>query len=169
MNLPVAQLEAMMSRGFLKDSRDFGQYVRRRRKEAGLRQTDLAEAAGVSYRYVLELEAGKETAQIGKALRILDVLGTRLIAVPGDADGRAGESGARAEAVAGGAAGEEEPAAGTVLRGMSEPAGAPFEGFPTGGALPKDNPKAGHRPLPARRAGAAPARDDDDDLEVEAE
>lgn len=67
-----------MSRLLLTNSRSFGTYVRQRRKEAGLRQTDLAASANVSYRFVLDLEAGKESCQLGRALRVLDILGVRL-------------------------------------------------------------------------------------------
>jgi transcriptional regulator with XRE-family HTH domain len=43
-----------------------------------LRQTDLAASAGVSYRFVLDLESGKESCQLGRSLRVLDILGARL-------------------------------------------------------------------------------------------
>lgn len=68
----------VVSRRPLTDGRSFGAYVRQRRKEAGLRQTDLAASAGVGYRFVLDLEAGKESCQLGRALRVLDILGARL-------------------------------------------------------------------------------------------
>lgn len=60
------------------DARSVGECVRNRRKQLGLRQTDLAAAAGVSYRFVLDLEAGKESCQLGKVLRVLDMLGVRV-------------------------------------------------------------------------------------------
>ena len=58
--------------------KDIGQIVRTERKAQGLRQDQLAAAAGVGVRFLAELEAGKPTAQIGKALAVLDTLGCRL-------------------------------------------------------------------------------------------
>lgn len=54
---------------------EIGNIVRTARKAAGLRQYELAGAAGVGLRFVVELEAGKSTAQIGKALQVLRALG----------------------------------------------------------------------------------------------
>ncbi|MBS7671622.1 helix-turn-helix transcriptional regulator [Croceicoccus gelatinilyticus] len=55
-----------------------GQIIRDERKEMGLRQDELAAAAGVGTRFIVELEAGKETAQIGKVLTVLSALGCNL-------------------------------------------------------------------------------------------
>lgn len=58
--------------------------VRNERKRAGLRQNELAGAAGVGTRFIVELEAGKPTLQVGKLLRVLDTLGIRVaLAWPG--------------------------------------------------------------------------------------
>ena len=54
---------------------DIGDIVRKTRKAAGLRQDELAGTAGVGLRFIVDLEAGKPTAQIGKALRVLTALG----------------------------------------------------------------------------------------------
>ena len=54
---------------------DIGRIVRTTRKAAGLRQDELAGAAGVGLRFLVELERGKPTAQIGKALQVLQALG----------------------------------------------------------------------------------------------
>lgn len=61
---------------------DIGRIVRSARKAAGLRQYELAGAAGVGLRFVVELEAGKPTAQIGKTLQVLHALGCSLDIVP---------------------------------------------------------------------------------------
>ena len=45
------------------------------RKAQGLRQDELAAAANVGVRFLIELEAGKETAQIGKTMAVLAALG----------------------------------------------------------------------------------------------
>jgi y4mF family transcriptional regulator len=54
---------------------DIGALVRTVRKAQGLRQDELAGAAGVGLRFIVELEAGKPTAQIGKTLQVLAALG----------------------------------------------------------------------------------------------
>jgi len=57
---------------------EMGKFVREVRREAGLTQAQLAGAAGVGVRFVIELEAGKPTAQIGKALHVLALLGCKV-------------------------------------------------------------------------------------------
>ncbi|MBL8857430.1 MAG: helix-turn-helix transcriptional regulator [Planctomycetes bacterium] len=57
---------------------DLGALVRSVRKSQNLRQDELAGAAGVGLRFVVDLEAGKPTAQIGKALQVLAALGCSL-------------------------------------------------------------------------------------------
>lgn len=52
----------------------FGEAVRRFRKRRGLTQQQVADMAGCSLMYVSNLERGKATAELGIALRILDVL-----------------------------------------------------------------------------------------------
>ena len=52
-----------------------GAAIRHARRELGLRQDQLAAAANVGVRFIVDLEAGKPTAQIGKALAVLDALG----------------------------------------------------------------------------------------------
>lgn len=55
-----------------------GETVRQERKEIGLRQDELAAAAGVGTRFIVDLEAGKETAEIGKVMKVLQALGCDL-------------------------------------------------------------------------------------------
>jgi len=57
---------------------EIGDIVRAARKAAGLRQDEVAGAAGVGLRFIVDLEAGKPTAQIGKALQVLAALGCSL-------------------------------------------------------------------------------------------
>lgn len=56
-------------------STTFGPVITERRRALGLRQQDLAELAGVSIRFVGELEHGKQTARLDKLQAVLDVLG----------------------------------------------------------------------------------------------
>lgn len=57
---------------------EIGAIVRSVREAQKLRQDELAGAAGVGVRFVVDLEAGKSTAQIGKALQVLQTLGCAL-------------------------------------------------------------------------------------------
>ncbi len=52
-----------------------GSTIRERRRELGLRQAELAELAGVSTRFVGELEHGKQTAQLDKFQAVVNALG----------------------------------------------------------------------------------------------
>ncbi|MGE3832138.1 MAG: helix-turn-helix transcriptional regulator [Parvibaculaceae bacterium] len=62
---------------------EIGEIVRKTRKASGLRQDELAGAAGVGLRFIVDLEAGKPTAQIGKTLQVLAALGCSIdIAAP---------------------------------------------------------------------------------------
>ena len=57
---------------------DIGIAIRLRRKELGLTQIELAERVGVGITYLSNIENGKETAEIGKALHILSMLGLNM-------------------------------------------------------------------------------------------
>jgi len=59
-------------------SEDIGAIIRRTRKAQGLRQPELAAASGVGLRFLVELERGKPTAQLGKVLSVLSTLGCSL-------------------------------------------------------------------------------------------
>ena len=65
-----------------RDAVSFGKMVRAQRKAQGLRQQDLANAAGVGRRYIVEMERGKPTLQIGQALRIARFLDIIPVIVP---------------------------------------------------------------------------------------
>ena len=57
---------------------DLGLAVYRARKQQGLTQAELALAAGVGLRFVVELEAGKRTVRLEKVLQVLQALGAQL-------------------------------------------------------------------------------------------
>jgi y4mF family transcriptional regulator len=61
---------------------ELGGIVRAARKAQGLRQDQLAGVSGVGLRFIVELEAGKATAQLGKVLRVLATLGCRVEIIP---------------------------------------------------------------------------------------
>jgi y4mF family transcriptional regulator len=56
-------------------SEDIGNLVRRIRKAQGLTQSELAAGSAVGVRFIVDLEKGKSTCQIGKTLRVLSMLG----------------------------------------------------------------------------------------------
>lgn len=57
---------------------DFAAALVRARKGLGLTQRDLALAIGVGERFIVDLEAGKPTAQLGKALAAAKAAGMHL-------------------------------------------------------------------------------------------
>ncbi len=67
-----------------KNSEQFGAAVRARRKELNVTQKDLAMTCGTGLRFIIDLEKGKPTCQIGKALRVLQALGLKLQIVSHD-------------------------------------------------------------------------------------
>lgn len=54
---------------------DVGTAVRKKRKKDGLTLADAAALCGVGYRFMSDLENGKETVQVGKVLKVLTALG----------------------------------------------------------------------------------------------
>lgn len=61
------------------NTKKLGSIIRENRVGQKLRQAELAAATGVGLRFLIELEAGKPTAQLGKALAVLDALGCRVV------------------------------------------------------------------------------------------
>jgi len=55
--------------------RQLGQELRAARKQLGLTQPQLALAAGVGVRFIVDLEAGKPTLRLENVLRVIDALG----------------------------------------------------------------------------------------------
>lgn len=54
--------------------RDLGLYIRDRRRQLDMTQTDLSASAQVSRRWLSDLEAGKSTAEIGLIFKVLHAL-----------------------------------------------------------------------------------------------
>ena len=72
----------------IKTAREFGQLVAKARKALGITQRELALAINVGERFIVELEAGKPTAQLGKALAAARAAGVRLEDMSGLTGGR---------------------------------------------------------------------------------
>ena len=62
----------------IKDSAELGTIIRKHRKQAGLTQKKMASLAGVGARFLSELERGKPTIQLGKTLKVIQLLGLEL-------------------------------------------------------------------------------------------
>lgn len=58
---------------------DFGWAIRTRRKELGYTQKYLSDYTGFSVSFISDLENGKPTCEIGKAIFLADLLGLDVI------------------------------------------------------------------------------------------
>ena len=63
----------------ISNAQEFGRAVAKARKALGITQRELALAINTGERFIVELEAGKATAQLGKALAAAKAAGVRLI------------------------------------------------------------------------------------------
>lgn len=54
---------------------DFGMAIRQRRKELGYTQKYISEFTGFSISFISDLENGKSTAELGKAIYLANMLG----------------------------------------------------------------------------------------------
>ncbi len=61
---------------------EIGALIRETRKRLGVTQKGLALTAGTGLRFVIDLEKGKETCELGKSLRILQTLGITMTLTP---------------------------------------------------------------------------------------
>lgn len=68
---PIGNMNAMTSH-------DLGAAIRQRRKHLKVTQKDLAMTCGTGLRFIIELEQGKTTCQIGKVLSVVHALGLQL-------------------------------------------------------------------------------------------
>ena len=57
------------------DAKSFGEMIRKRRKELGYTQSWLSEFSGFSISFISDLENGKPTAELGKAIYLANLLG----------------------------------------------------------------------------------------------
>ena len=57
---------------------EFGRTIRNKRKKRGYTQAQLSEYTGFSTSFISDLENGKETVELGKALFLLQLLGLDL-------------------------------------------------------------------------------------------
>ena len=79
----MIEVDAEISRAvnilkLVKSSADFGTQIRDTRKMLGLTQPQLAGASGVGVRFIVDLEKGKPTCALDKALHVAAMLGLQL-------------------------------------------------------------------------------------------
>ncbi len=61
------------------NSEKLGQIIKNQRKSLGLTQTEVALSCGVGIRFVSDLENGKPSCQIEKALLVMESIGLNII------------------------------------------------------------------------------------------
>ena len=61
------------------NTKQLGQIIRATRKAQGLTQEQLAAMCGTGVRFIRELEHGKESCQIGKAMMVVKMLGLEIL------------------------------------------------------------------------------------------
>jgi y4mF family transcriptional regulator len=62
--------------------KQIGELVRSVRKQMDATQKDLAMTSGTGLRFIIELEQGKPTCQVGKVLTVLNTLGVTISLTP---------------------------------------------------------------------------------------
>lgn len=60
------------------DANSVGKIVRETRKKLGITQTELALIADTGRRFIVDLEKGKPSCELGRALRVLAALGLKI-------------------------------------------------------------------------------------------
>ena len=61
------------------DIKKLGLILKDHRKSLGLTQTEVALSCGVGIRFISDLENGKSSCQIGKALLVIESIGLKLM------------------------------------------------------------------------------------------
>jgi len=62
----------------INNPKELGQYLLKERKSLKLTQREISEFADVGRKFIIELEKGKATAQLGKVFELLNSLGLEL-------------------------------------------------------------------------------------------
>ena len=64
------------------DSNSFGNSIRERRKSLGYTQAQISNVTGLSVSFLSDLERGKKTAELEKALYVANILGMDITLEP---------------------------------------------------------------------------------------
>ena len=67
---------------YLRSAKDLGRVIRDERRRQGMTQSELAGLADVGLTFLSQLENGKDSAEIGKALQVMTMLGIDVDASP---------------------------------------------------------------------------------------
>ena len=85
--LPLGNMQA----GAMKHTpKTIGELVRNTRKAMGVTQKNLALTSGTGLRFIIDLEKGKATCQLGKVLTVLHTLGVKTEFIAPAGNGRKG-------------------------------------------------------------------------------
>jgi y4mF family transcriptional regulator len=84
----IYHCDMVMRNRFLATVDDVAQTVRSERAVARLTQAQLAEKAGVSRRFVADVEAGHPRAELAKVLQVLEALDVHALALPSVSSGK---------------------------------------------------------------------------------
>ena len=76
----------------MKTTEQLGTVIRTRRKQLQITQKELAMTCGTGLRFIVDLEKGKPTCQIGKTLQVLHALGLAVETKLLGSDGPGGRS-----------------------------------------------------------------------------
>lgn len=63
----------------IRDSKELGEEIKKKRNSLGYTQTDISMRTGLSASFISEVERGKETAEVGKVLLLLSILGLNVL------------------------------------------------------------------------------------------
>jgi HTH-type transcriptional regulator / antitoxin HipB len=59
-----------------------GQIIKEQRKRLGMNQAQLAMVSATGVRFISDIENGKESCQLGKAIKVLGSLGLQITTLP---------------------------------------------------------------------------------------
>ena len=85
--LPLGNMQA---RAMKHTPKTIGELVRNTRKAMGVTQKNLALTSGTGLRFIIEMEKGKATCQLGKVLTVLHTLGVKTEFIAPAGNGRKG-------------------------------------------------------------------------------
>lgn len=66
----------------IRSSKDFGDVIKNSRNKLKLTQSEVASACGTGVRFIVDLEHGKPTCELDKALRVATMLGVKISITP---------------------------------------------------------------------------------------
>ncbi len=63
----------------INDTKSFGEIIKKRRKKLGYTQKYVSDVSGISASFISDLENGKATIEIGKAIYLANLLGIDVV------------------------------------------------------------------------------------------